>query len=93
MEPLIVDSLSIIAQLSCPSGGQLLWHDMLNGVLTAVQSIIDLLIFRAIPIFKTLEDIGFVPGGHGIDILRFQTFRKILICWESSFLFLEMSPP
>ena len=64
-----------------------MWHDMLNGVLAAVQPVVDLFIFGAIPILQALKNIGFVPGWHGIDVFRFQPFRKVLICGEGSLLF------
>ena len=65
-----MDALCIVTQFSRPSGSQLLWHDMLNGVLAAVQPVVDLFIFRAIPILQALKNIGFVPGWHGIDVFN-----------------------
>ena len=66
----------------------MLGHDMLNGVLTTVQPIIDLFVLRAIAIFQALEDICLISGRHRVDVLIFKPLSKIFICWEGCLLLL-----
>lgn len=66
----------------------MLGHDMLNGVLTTVQPIIDLFVFRAISILQALEDVCLISGRHRVDVLIFKPLSKIFICWESCLLLL-----
>ena len=66
----------------------MLGHDVLNGVLTAIQPIVYLFIFRAISVLQSLKDVGFISGRHRIDIFVFEPLSKIFICWESCLFFL-----
>ena len=66
----------------------MLGHDVLNGVLTTVQTIIDLFVLRAISILYALEDVRLISGRHCVDILVFETFSKIFVCWEGCLLLL-----
>ena len=84
MEPFRMDRFCFLSEFACPSRGQLLRHDVLNGVFVAIKSAVDFLIFAAITILKALEQICLIPGRHSIDVLCPEAISKNLISGERS---------
>ena len=77
-----MDLFIIISQRFCPTGRQMLRHDVLYGIIAFVTMTIDIFILQSPKVFKSLKNVQFVFTVHQIDLSIREGIHELRIIRE-----------
>ena len=84
MQPGVVDGFIIVAKFFDPGWGQMLRHDVFNGIDAFVAFFVHILPFDGATIFKAFQDVHLIFAFHWIDGPRGKSIYKFLVIWEAN---------